>query len=114
MNIVEKVKSNKYVVVLTTLFTVITAIFGLYTGIISFKHELGGSLNASIKNYSLNNNETRTIVVCFDTPSIDMSHLFITPTFDNPSEYSLKDFSLRFPAGVGSDGFNLQLYTAFL
>lgn len=96
MNIVEKVKSNKYVVVLTTLFTVITAIFGLYTGIISFKHELGGSLNASIKNYSLNNNETRTIVVCFDTPSIDMSHLFITPTFDNPSEYSLKDFSLEY------------------
>lgn len=96
MNIVEKVKSNKYVVILTTLFTVITAVFGLYTGFISFKHELGGSLNASIKNYSLNNNETRTIVVCFDSPSIDMSHLFITPTFDNPSEYSLKDFSLEY------------------
>lgn len=64
----------------------------------SSRHELGGTLNATFHSLYLNNREARTIVVCMEDTSVNLSTLYVTPTFDNPSEFSLKDFSLSFDA----------------
>ena len=60
------------------------------------QRESGGSLNATFHSRLLNNREAKTIIVCLEDTTIDLANLYVTPTFDNPSEYSLKDFSLTF------------------
>lgn len=70
----------------------------LYLQYRSTMHELGGTLNATFHSHYLNNRESRTIVVCMEDTSVNLNNLYVTPTFDNSSEYSLKDFSLSFDA----------------
>lgn len=74
------------------------AIGALYFQYVSARHDEGGTLNATFHSHYLNNREARTIVVCMEDTSVNLSNLYVTPTFDNSSEYSLKDFSLSFDA----------------
>ena len=92
MNIVEKVKNHWTI----WIFSLIVGSISLYWNYESRRHELGGTLNASIQSRMLNSKGTRTIVVCMEDADTDLSKLNITPTFDNPSKFSLKDFSLSF------------------
>lgn len=62
----------------------------------SIRHDLGGFLNATFHSRTLNNKDSRTIVVCVDDTTKYYQNIYITPTFDNPDEYSLRDFSLNF------------------
>ena len=78
------------------LLSVIIGLVGLYWQYQSRRHEVGGSLNATFHSRLLNNKDARTIVVCLEDSTIDLQDLYVTPTFDNPSEFSLKDFSLSF------------------
>lgn len=72
------------------------ALIGLYFQWQSRQHEMGGMLNASYQSRLLNNRESRTIFVCLEDTTIDLSNLYVTPTFDNPSQYSINDFSLTY------------------
>lgn len=89
---VDKIKNHWLVWV----GTIVIGAIGLYWQYEDRRHELGGRLNASIQHRMLNNRGSRTIVVCMENKDIDLSHLNITPIFDNPSEFSLKDFALSF------------------
>ena len=80
------------------LVTTIIALASAYFQYRSTQHDLGGSLNATFHSRLLNNREARTIVVCMEDTTISLTNLYVTPTFDNPAEYSLKDFSLSFDA----------------
>lgn len=62
----------------------------------SKRHELGGLLNATFHGRSLSNKDSRTIVVCVEDSTQNLNNIYLTPTFDNPDEFSLHDFSLNF------------------
>ena len=81
-------------------FIVSTIITGcaLFLQYRSTKHDFGGSLNATFHSRLLNSRDARTIIVCLEDTTLDLNDLYVTPTFDNPSEFSLKDFSLSFDA----------------
>ena len=81
---------------LVVLISVIISLVGLYWQYQSRRHEEGGTLNATFHSRLLNNKDARTIIVCLEDTTIDLQDLYVTPTFDNPSEFSLKDFSLSF------------------
>lgn len=84
---------------LATILSIIgglAAIIALYFQWQSRQHEMGGMLNASYQSRLLNNRESKTIVVCLEDTTIDLSNLYVTPTFDNPSQYSINDFSLTY------------------
>lgn len=74
----------------------LAAIIALYFQWQSRQHEMGGMLNASYQSRLLNNRESKTIIVCLEDTTIDLSNLYVTPTFDNPSQYSINDFSLTY------------------
>lgn len=88
----------------------LVAAVGLYWQWESRKHEIGGTMNATLHSRLLNSKESRTIVVCMDNADTDLSYLSVAPTFDNPSEFSLKDFSLSLE--VETDGVQPQ-HTSF-
>ena len=67
-----------------------------YLQYVGTRHDLGGFLNATFHSRTLNNKDSRTIVICVDDTTHNYQDLYITPTFDNPDEYSLRDFSLNF------------------
>lgn len=81
---------------LVTGLTLLLTIYSAYLQHRSAQHEMGGSLMATFYNHSLNNREARTIVVCMEDADVNLRGLYVTPTFDNPSEFSIKDFSLSF------------------
>lgn len=81
---------------LIVLISVIIGIVGLYWQYQSRRHEMGGTLNATYHSRLLNNKDARTIIVCVEDSTIDLQDLYVTPTFDNPSEFSLKDFLLSY------------------
>ena len=95
---------------------VLTAVIGILTVLISggslyyqyrmAHHDLGGMLKATFHTKPLSNKDTRTIVVCVDDMEMLNQNIYITPTFDNPDQYSLRDFSLTYE--VVSD--NVELY----
>ena len=70
-----------------------TALFLQYK---SSRHEYGGILNAKFHERHLYNNDARTVVVCVDDTSYIPHNIYLTPTFDNPDEFTLRDFSLNF------------------
>lgn len=72
------------------------ALLALFYQYKSTIHELGGSLNATFHSMELSNKDRRTIVVCIDDTTCYNRHIYLTPTFDNPAEFSLRDFSLIF------------------
>lgn len=76
--------------------TTVIAVFTMYMQYRTTQHDLGGNLNAKFHSRLLNNKDARTIVVCIEDTTIELNDLYVTPTFDNPSEFSLKDFSLSF------------------
>lgn len=81
------------------LVTGISLLLTIYSAFLqhrSAQHEMGGSLMASFYQRSLNNREARTIVVCMEDVDVNLKGLYVTPTFDNPSEFSIKDLSLSF------------------
>ncbi len=61
-----------------------------------YRHAHGGSLSMSLMNHNINNNDERTIFICISSPDEELSGIGITPTFDNSSEYPIRDFDLRF------------------
>lgn len=88
----SKLKDNWLVV----LISVFIGVVGLYWQYQSRRHEMGGTLNATFHSRLLNNKDARTIIVCVEDSTIDLQDLYVTPTFDNPSEFSLKDFLLSY------------------
>lgn len=91
--------------VIALIFTIISTIlilcfdpFNWFYNREIYRNELGGSMNATYQTRLLNNGETKTIVVCVEDNDISLNELPITPTFENPYKYSLKDFSLSFEA----------------
>lgn len=75
------------------IFSVLTLI-GFYWQFKSARHEMGGILNATFHSRTLGNKDSRTIVVCVDDTTQHIRDLYLTPTFDNQDEYTLRDFSL--------------------
>lgn len=82
--------------VLVSAITLAITIYSAHLQYRSARHEMGGSLMATFYKHSLNNREARTIVVCMEDANVNLRGLYVTPTFDNPSEFSIKDFSLTF------------------
>ena len=81
---------------LVVLLSIVIGAVGLYLQYQSRRHEVGGTLNATFHSRLLNNKDARTIIVCLEDSTIDLQDLYVTPTFDNPSEFSLKDFLLSY------------------
>ena len=94
----EKFRKHWLWALVAFFITTVIAVTSAYFQYRTTQHELGGSLNATFHSMLLNNREARTIVVCMEDTTIDLTNLYVTPTFDNPAEYSLKDFSLSFDA----------------
>lgn len=61
-----------------------------------YQREHGGNLSMSLMNHNINNNDERTIFICMSEPSEELTNVCITPTFDNSSQFTIKDFDLRF------------------
>ena len=81
---------------LVTGISLLLTIYSAYLQHKSAQHEMGGSLMASFYQHNLHNRGARTIVVCMEDADVNLRGLYVTPTFDNPSEFSIKDFSLTF------------------
>ena len=84
--------------ILATVVSLSMAVYGVYLQYRSAQHEMGGSLMATYYQRSLNNRGSRTIVVCMENANVKLNGLYVTPTLDNPREYSIKDFSLSIKA----------------
>jgi hypothetical protein len=80
------------------IITTLIAVGGLFLQYRSTKRDTGGVVNATFHSRIINNKDARTIVVCMEDSTIDLTDLYVTPTFDNQNEFSLKDFSLSFDA----------------
>ena len=83
------------------LVTGISLLLTIYSAFLqhrSAQHEMGGSLMATYYQRSLDNRGARTIVVCMDDANVNLNGLYVTPTLDNPREFSIKDFSLSIKA----------------
>lgn len=72
----------------------VLSLMGFYWQFKSARHEMGGILNATFHSRTLGNKDSRTIVVCVDDTTQHIRDLYLTPTFDNQDEYTLRDFSL--------------------
>ena len=68
----------------------LAGVLGIWFSYQSFRHEAGGNLTAWHQSREIHNNSTRTIFVCLDDMSSDLSQLSITPFFDNSFKYSIK------------------------
>lgn len=84
--------------ILVTGITLFITIYNAYLQHRSAQHEMGGSLMATYYQRSLDNRGARTIVVCMDDANVNLNGLYVTPTLDNPREFSIKDFSLSIKA----------------
>lgn len=84
--------------ILVTGITLFITIYNAYLQHRSAQHEMGGSLMATYYQRSLDNRGARTIVVCMDDANVNLNGLHVTPTLDNPREFSIKDFSLSIKA----------------
>lgn len=84
--------------ILVTGITLFITIYNSYLQHRSAQHEMGGSLMATYYQRSLDNRGARTIVVCMDDANVNLNGLYVTPTLDNPREFSIKDFSLSIKA----------------
>lgn len=89
---IEKISKHWIWAVLASIIS-LTGVFWQYK---STRHDLGGILNATFHNRPLNNRDSRTIIVCVDDTVQNERDIYITPTFDNQDEYSLRDFSLTY------------------
>ncbi len=89
-------KQYSIIAAIISIIGTLVAIITLYLQWQSLQHEIGGRLNASYQSRLLNNRESKTIVVCLEDTTIDLSNLNVTPTFDNPSQYSINEFSLMY------------------
>ena len=83
---------------LVTGISLLLTIYSAYLQHRSAQHEMGGSLMATYYQRSLDNRGARTIVVCMDDANVNLNGLYVTPTLDNPREFSIKDFSLSIKA----------------
>lgn len=61
-----------------------------------YQREHGGNLSMLLMNHNINNNDERTIFICMSDPREELTGVCITPTFDNSSQFTIKDFDLRF------------------
>lgn len=94
----EKYSKHWVWALLAFIITTLIAVATMYLQYKSTQHDIGGNLNAKYHTRLLNNKDARTIIVCVDDTTVELEGLYVTPTFDNQSEFSLKDFSLSFDA----------------
>lgn len=97
---------KKLITKLVGIFTLIAAILAIPQFFIQYKEyksEHGGHLAMYFMNNEIHNNEVRNIYICLSNSGESLSGISITPVFDNSSEYTIKDFDLRYT--LESDGF---------
>ena len=94
----DELKSKRItlIVAILTGMTVIIAAGQMLLQYQSNKNQFGGSMNVMWQNHPLNNNETKTIVICLENGAISLDSLIVTPTFVNVEDHELTGFSLRF------------------
>lgn len=80
----------------TIVSVIVTVVMNLIIKSNDNTNQLGDKMNAIYETRLLNNNDSKTIVVCLENGVQNIENLEITPTFQNLSEYALKDFSLSF------------------
>lgn len=87
------------------IITVASAIIGavsLLLGIRQYNHDRGGTLSPIFGSEAIHNNDTRVIFVCLDNADFGPLNIGVVPVFDNPTEFSVRDFSLTY--SVESNG----------
>ena len=92
----EKIRRHWVWPILVFLVPTTIALIALLQQCRTTRHEFGGFLNATFHSRVLNNKDQRTFIVCVDDTTQLNQRIYITPTFDNPDEFSLRDFSLTF------------------
>lgn len=78
---------------LATLITAGIEIYRFYT-------EHGGTVNMTLMNRQVRNNDERSIYICVSDDKQNLRNISVTPIFDNSSDYPIKDFDLRYQLEV--------------
>lgn len=63
---------------------------------VTYFHDIGGELSATINGNILENNETKNFIVFMDSNNISSCFSVPCPTFTNSSNYSIRDFYLKY------------------
>lgn len=63
---------------------------------VTFFHDIGGSLSATMNGELLENNETKNFIVFMDSHHVSSCFSALYPTFSNSSNYSIRDFYLKY------------------
>lgn len=78
------------------------AVAGLAISGISYLHDSGGSLQATLNGEVLENHSHREVIICLDNPKAASSLSALYPTFSNSSSYSIRDFYLSYHVSSNS------------
>lgn len=98
----QKSKRRWIVGIVIAVIAIVPTSIGVYYQYLDNKNQMGGSMNVMWQNHPLNNNETKTIVICLENGAISSDSLTMTPTFENTGDHSLEDFSLSFVVNCNS------------
>lgn len=69
---------------------------------ISYLHDKGGNLQATLNGEVLENHSHREVIICLDNPKAATSLSALYPTFSNSSSYSIRDFYLSYHVSSNS------------
>lgn len=78
------------------------AVAGLAISGISYLHDTGGNLQATLNGEVLENHSHREVIICLDNPKAASSLSALYPTFSNSSSYSIRDFYLSYHVSSNS------------
>lgn len=94
---------KKKIEIIGAILSIVLGIPSIWFAFESYKHEKGGEMMAFFNSSRIDNVKSpRSVIICLEDESTDISGVEFVPVFSNSSRYTLKDFDLKF--SVRSDG----------
>lgn len=96
---------KKIIEIVAGVLSILLGIPSIWFAYETYKHEKGGEMAAFLNSNRIEDTAAqRSVIICLDDESTDVSGVEFVPVFSNSSQYTLKDFDLKFD--VKSDGVN--------
>lgn len=96
---------KKIIEIVAGVLSILLGIPSIWFAYETYKHEKGGEMAAFLNSNRIEDTAAqRSVIICLEDESTDVSGVEFVPVFSNSSQYTLKDFDLKFE--VKSDGVN--------
>lgn len=96
---------KKIIEIVAGVLSILLGIPSIWFAYETYRHEKGGEMAAFLNSNRIEDTAAqRSVIICLEDESTDVSGVEFVPVFSNSSQYTLKDFDLKFD--IKSDGVN--------